>query len=274
MRVYEPLVAFHEPQRSRWRAYVASPARPRRCDALAAEWHEAMTRLVSGLGPASPGPGPLGGSVVPDRESRDAYVRRIGGEAYVCPWQTRLRCLLARAELPARGDRTYIRSSRWSVPVEWLVPFAAEERWLMLGLGRDPDDGADLAGSLLAAPPGRAVVYLTEMLAARRRISRGRAAVRMLGQERRRSAGAGVSEAVLSQLASWLELFHPGSLVELDYGGLVHLLSDDELRHDDSVAEVAVAMEAIMRDRRDVAVRMLARVAGRWRRLSELERAN
>ncbi len=33
----------------------------------------------------------------------------------------------------------------------------------------------------------------------------------------------------LAEVGRWLEDFHPCSLVELDYGGLVHLVSDDAL---------------------------------------------
>ena len=33
--------------------------------------------------------------MVPDRESEHAYLRRADGVTYICPWQTRLRCLLS-----------------------------------------------------------------------------------------------------------------------------------------------------------------------------------
>ena len=42
-------------------------------------------------------------------------------------------------------------------------------------------------------------------------------------------------------MARWLEEFHPHSLVELDYGGLVHLMDDETLQADESVAELAAA---------------------------------
>ena len=83
LRVYEPVSAFHEPDRSRWASYAASATRPRRCDALMAEQAEAMRRVISA---------PY--VVLPEQESEHAYVRRADGTTYICPWQTRLRCLL------------------------------------------------------------------------------------------------------------------------------------------------------------------------------------
>ena len=106
LRIYEPVAAFHEPDRSRWAAYAASSAQPGRRDSLAAEQAEALYRAI-----AAPH------IVVPDQESEHAYVRRVDGVAYICPWQTRLRCLLSYGRMlstagsalpgavPARDDR-------------------------------------------------------------------------------------------------------------------------------------------------------------------------
>jgi hypothetical protein len=146
----------------------------------------------------------------------------------VCPWQTRLRCWEAlddvRADLPAtlvdavlpqvvvdetlddyrrwRLDnpdaRTHIRTARWYVPVEWFAAVAHDERRLSL-----------------AAP--RELVYRTGMGQARRRVARA------LRTTRRMLDDAVVTSSV-EDLARWLEEFHPRSVVELDYGGLVHLL--------------------------------------------------
>src|ERR1700676_3440295 len=84
LRIYEPVSAFHEPDRSRWAAYAASSERPRRRDSLMVEHAEAVRRAV-----AAPQ------IVIPEQESEHAYVRHADGITYICPWQTRLRCLLA-----------------------------------------------------------------------------------------------------------------------------------------------------------------------------------
>lgn len=257
LRIYEPVSAFHEPERTRWDAYAASAARPRRRDALAAENAEAMRRLI--LAPSG---------AVPEEESRHAYVRRVDQMVYVCPWQTRLRSLLANGRLRA-GDhpvaRPHIRQSMWTVPLAWLVPFAGAERWIAAG----------------ASPvtTTRALLYATSMSRARRRVARGLTMMRSV-----RDPAWGITDladlcdqgtaAELADVGRWLERFHPRSLVELDYGGLVHLLSDDALRGDESVAEMAAAIDGIARGQREVALAMYVRVRARCRTFGEFEQVN
>jgi hypothetical protein len=62
--------------------------------------------------------------------------------------------------------------------------------------------------------------------------------------------------------------------VELDYGGLVHLLSDDALCGDQSVAEVGAAIEGAAKGEHELAVAMYMRAHSRWRAFAEFERAN
>jgi hypothetical protein len=316
LRIYEPVSAFHEPDRSRWAAYAASSTRPRRRDSLAVEHAEALRRAIT-----------TPWVTVPERESEHAYVRRVEGTTYVCPWQTRLRCLLAYGQmrsgsgavlacegptgeglageglagegladegsagdrsagekLTADGDpalaalarlgeagpaRPHIVASSWTVPLTWFVPFAPAERWLSLGAGRGRD------GAAATASATRALVYTTPMTRARRRVARGLGALRHL------PAGSGdavlePSRAVgeLAEVGRWLEDFHPYSLVELDYGGLVHLVSDDALRGDQSVAEIRAGLEGAARGECKLAVAMYMRARDRWRAYAEFEQAN
>ena len=292
LRIYEPVSAFDEPDRSRWAAYAASAARPRRRDSLMAEHAEALRRAITAQQ-----------VVVPERESDHAYVRHADGITYVCPWQTRLRCLLAYdrmlsvtgASLPGTvpgGDddqaiaalaqledaepygpstRLHILASVWTVPLAWFVPFAATERWLSLG----PGPGRGRAAARATAPATRALVYTTPMSRARRRVARGLAALRGL------PAGSGDAaweppraEGALAEVDRWLEEFHPNSLVELDYGGLVHLVSDDALCGDQSVAEVRAAIEGAARGEYELAAAMYMRAHSRWRAFAEFELAN
>jgi hypothetical protein len=306
LRIYEPVSAFHEPDRSRWAAYAASSTRPRRRDSLAVEHAEALRRAITTPWVA-----------VPVRESVHAYVRRVDGTTYVCPWQTRLRCLLAYGQmrsgsgavptgeglagegpageglageglagegLAADGDpalaalarleetgpaRPHIMASSWTVPLTWFVPFAPAERWLSLG------DDRGRAGTAATASATRALVYTTPMTRARRRVARGLAALRHL------PAGSGdavlePSRAVgeLAEVGRWLEDFHPYSLVELDYGGLVHLVSDDALCGDQSVAEIRAGIDGAARGECELAVAMYMRARDRWRAFAEFEQAN
>jgi hypothetical protein len=301
LRIYEPVSAFHEPDRSRWVAYAASSTRPRRRDSLAVEHAEALRRAITTPWVA-----------VPERESEHAYVRRVDGTTYVCPRQTRLRCLLAYGQmrsgsgamlacegsageglapegsaaegLAADGDpalaalarlgeagpaRPHIVASSWTVPLTWFVPFAPAERWLSLGAGRGR------AGAAATASATRALVYTTPMTRARRRVGRGLGALRHL------PAGSGdavlePSRAIgeLAEVGRWLEDFHPYSLVELDYGGLVHLVSDDALRGDQSVAEIRAGIDGAARGECELAVAMYMRARDRWRAFAEFEQAN
>lgn len=292
LRVYEPVSAFGEPDRSRWAAYAASPepaSRPARRDCVAAEHLEALRRAI-----ATPQ------VVVPDRESEHAYVRRADGVTYVCPWQTRLRCLIsysrmrsapgsplasmlsardeARATAAAArlatqrrqgGATLHILASNWAIPLAWFVPFAAGERWLALGLGQDRSSAAKTTSAT------RALVYTTAMSRARRRVARGLAALRGVPSGHADSGWEPLrAEAELAEVGRWLAEFHPYSLVELDYGGLVHVLSDEALRGDQSVAEIGAAMDAAARGDGELAVAMYKRARSRWRALAQVEMAN
>lgn len=264
LRIYEPVSAFHEPDRSRWVAYAASSTRPRRRDSVAVEHAEALRRAITTPWVA-----------VPERESEHAYVRRVDGTTYVCPWQTRLRCLLAYGQMRSESGeeagpaRLNIMASIWTVPLTWFVPFTPAERWLSLG------DGRGRAGTAATASATRALVYTTPMTRARRRVARGIAALRHLPA----GSGDGVLEPAravgdLAEVGRWLEDFHPYSLVELDYGGLVHLVSDDALCGDQSVAEIRAAIDGAARGECELAVAMYMRARDRWRAFAEFEQAN
>jgi hypothetical protein len=261
LRVYEPVSAFREPDRSHWTAYADSPARPRRRDSLAAERAEALGRAITTPQVA-----------VPEQESEHAYVRRADGITYVCPWQTRLRCLLADGRTrPAAGAppaALHILASVWTVPLTWFVPFGPAERWLSLGAGQGR------ASVAAASPATRALVYATPMPRARQRVARGLAALRHLpaGSEAVLKPSRAVGD--LAKVGRWLEEFHPASLVELDYGGLVHLVSDDALCADQSVAEIRAAIDGAVREECELAVAMYTRARNRWRAFAAFERAN
>jgi hypothetical protein len=266
LRIYQPISAFHEPDRSRWTAYAASADRPRRRDALAAETSQAMQRLITA--PAD--------SAVPATESGDAYVRCVDGTVYVCPWQTRLRCLLSSGpELAGPGPavraprRVHIRSSVWQVPLAWFIPFDGAERWV----AAEPR----VPGFVDVRYGARALVYATPMSRARQRVARGLAAVRALWAPDMPDLPELRNPRLVADLAEvgcWLERFHPKSLVELDYGGLVNLLSDDALNRDESVAELGAAIDGIACGQSEVALAMYARVQARWRAFSEFEQVN
>ena len=75
----------------------------------------------------------------------------------------------------------------------------------------------------------------------------------------------------LEEVGRWLEEFHPHSLVELDYGGLVQMLDDDALRADQSVAEVSAAVSALASREYELAGAMHQRLRARWRSLEAIQ---
>ncbi len=288
LRVYEPVSAFPEPEARRWLAYATSADRPRRAEALAVEQAESLRRLI-----ATP---PL---PAPECESGDAYVRWSEGVTYICPWQTRLRSWLALARLRATapslaraafpgggGDaaahdfarwqgqdpplRVYIQASTWSIPFAWFVPFVADERWLVLGTPGDPGDGgrATVSGT-------RTLVYTTAMTVARQRVAWALRVIRRGegGQSRRVLDGGSAAVATgLAEIGTWLKEFHPQALVELDYGGLVHLFDDGALCADQSVAEASASISALAGGEAEFAAAMYRRFTRRWQAQEALGR--
>jgi hypothetical protein len=290
LRVYEPLSAFPDGEGRRWAAYAASEGRPRRAGSLAAEQADSLRRALA-LPPLP----------APERESDHAYVRWLEGVTYVCPWQTRLRSWLALTRLRAAAPsltkaafsagqtdaavrdfarwrsqepspRVYIQASTWSVPFAWFVPFGPDERWLVLGTPSEPGDGgrATAAGT-------RTLVYATAMTQARTRVARAVGVIRRARGLPAAGALGGDPVAVaaeLKEVGAWLEEFHPHALVELDYGGLVHLLDDGALCADQSVAEVSAAIGAVSAGEIEFAAAMRRRFVSRWRALEALEQAS
>ncbi|MEZ0074087.1 hypothetical protein ABH927_003443 [Planotetraspora sp. GP83] len=283
LRVYEPLTAFTPRDRAVWAGYAESRDRPRRAGALEVEHDESVRRLLC----VPPAP-------APDKESHNAYLRRVEDMLYVCPWQSRLRSWLAfasfRGSMPVkladrfvpkaiaeqtaddfdrfkRGEpslRTNIHTSTWHVPTPWFVPFDSAERWLVLGA--EGNETTEPAVPTTTAPP-RNMLYVTSMAQARRRVARALVVIR-------RHVGHVTILTEVEEVGRWLEEFHPHSLVELDYGGLVHLMNDETLQGDQSVAEVSAALAGLDNGQEELAFAMYQRVILRWRSIQALEFAN
>ena len=264
LRVYEPLAVFPEASRTAW----IGSAQSRRAErAAAAAEHRVHLAGLAAVPPV----------VAPERESDEAFVLTVDGAVYACPWQTRLRSWQAletfRTGLPDAvveaflprvvaeqisadherwralhpEERPHILTSNWQVPLHWFAAFDPGERELRL-----------------SGP--RTMVYRTRMSAARRRMAR---ALRTLQQSIDGPATEGAE-----QVARWLEEFHPRSYVELDYGGLVHVLRDVAMVEDTSVADIGDALSCLRAGDYDGARQLYDRVSGRWQRVQALERAN
>ncbi|WP_329422506.1 hypothetical protein [Streptomyces sp. NBC_01268] len=287
LRVYEPLAAFPEPERSHWARYACRTDLP----GAQQELRSSLADLVR----VPPAP-------VPARESGDAFVVTVDGTVLVCPWRTRLRGWLAleelvggtlpapvldamlapeaRARVAAEHERwrernpdarPWIRGAVWQVPLRWFALFSDEEREYEpgapggAGTGGTGGGGSEGAGEAVARPP--VLRYRTPMVQARRRLARALKALREAIDEGPMTEG-------LVEVGRWLEEFHPRALVELDYGGLVHALAAEALEADRSAADMAVGIAALRDGDEEAAQAAYGRLAERWRAVRDLQFAN
>ena len=277
LRVYEPLAAFPEPERSHWARYARRETLPSAQDEV--------RRSLANLVPTPP-------VVVPHRESTDAFVAEVAGVTHICPWRTRLRGWQALAALvQAAGDqeialpqpvldaavppvvrrqaaddydrwrernpdaRPWIRTAVWQVPVRWFVLFTDEEREFGK-TGSGEKSGQEFV-----------LRYRTPMVEARRRLARALKVLRAELEE-------GPLVEGLVDVGRWLEEFHPRSLVELDYGGLAFALGDEALGADLSAADVAEGLTALRAGDQEAAGEAYERLTVRWQAVRELQFAN
>jgi hypothetical protein len=271
LRVYEPLTAFDRERQVFWRRY----AREGRALGLVEGPVRQRTAVLEALG--------AGWTRLPDLPD-EAYVLERDDSLLVCPWNLRLR--VAEAALNARDGvpsvladafvppvlagqakaivedwrsgakvlehgvpRVHEQIATWGVPLRWFVFVDLDER------------------EYEPAPGRRTLRYRTEISKARRRAHRG---VQVL----RKSLGdAPITEAV-EEGTKWLEEFHPRSIVELDYGGLVDVLKEDDLAEDDSPGLVAAGLGALSRGDAEAATEAYEKLVARWRAVQLLERCN
>jgi hypothetical protein len=136
----------------------------------------------------------------------------------------RSRTSAALAELD--NAAVHVLSTTWTVPLPWFALVDPAERKLELGSGRDD--------------PARELSWRAAMPDVQRRVADALELVE-------NTLGDSGPTRILSETARWLENFHPASAIELDYGGLVQLISDPILESDTSAEEVHGILDA-MRD--------------------------
>jgi len=271
LRIYEPLTAFDRERQVYWRRYVKEG----RAIATADGPVRQRTAVLEALG--------AGWSRLPDLPE-DAYVLETDDTLLVCPWNLRVRiaeaALMARDGVPAvladafvpaklaglarsvvddwrngarvleQGmPRVHEQIATWGIPLRWFVFVDLSERELTLEAGM------------------RTLRYRTEISRARRRANRAHSVLR------KALGSVPVTDAV-EEGAKWLEEFHPRSIVELDYGGLVDLLPDEDLQADDSPGLVAAGLAALSRGESDAAAETYEQIVARWRAVQLLERSN
>lgn len=291
LRVYQPLAAFpdavqaqYQRARSRSRAQTEAEAGQRARRRLLRDVTDPfphgqdLVRVLrvpapgNDAGPGTGGGGPTG--VGGAAETSDAPVSE-----FFCPDELALRCELAAEQLTeslrpqiferlvpqaarqANAERlaerlefmdseelhqVHTRTAVWGVPAGWFALVQKQDRVSVLG---DP-----------AAPD---TVRITVPLG--------------LALERARRAAVVLSLHApdmdllhdLTLLVSWLESFHPDSMVELDYGGLAKLVWPD-----DSPFDVRTAIEALEEGDAETAAVANQRMVRRWLPVRQLGRAS
>ena len=261
LRIYEPLSAFSPAEALRWDAI------PLTQQTGFEEQRRALTRIITTEPPA----------LNPD----GAHIMEINGKKYVCPWSTAARCWaalenfksdlpnnIAQFFLPQNAEEAltinseniedkvpHIITENWVIPPRWFSLYSPEER--VRGEGED----------------GPYCFARTTMSKARERAERSHEIV--LG-----AFGQGPVEQEIENLLNWLELFHPESLVELDYGGLASYLDNamrlqdlDGINDDTSIEDVAQSLAGLSAGDGAVAGQGYERLVSRWRSVQAFESA-
>ncbi|HEX3787584.1 MAG TPA: hypothetical protein VHW44_06970 [Pseudonocardiaceae bacterium] len=149
------------------------------------------------------------------------------------------------------GGSVHVISSTWTVPLPWFALVEPAERQLVLG----------------SADGRREVFWRSPMADVRRRTARAHAVVKD-------TIGEDGPAGILRDTGRWLENFHPHSVVELDYGGLVQLLDEDELRADTSAQDVHAIVDAMAAGKVEEVGVLYERLSEFWGGLAARERAN
>ncbi len=261
LRVYEPLSAFAPSEQLRWESIPASDATEKE------EQERALRRIIVTEPPA----------LRPD----GAHILELDGQRFVSPWSTAARCWAAlenfkgsmplpvvRFMIPENMEEAitinselvedkiaHIITETWMIPPRWFSLFQVSDR--IRGHG---DEGA--------------YTFLrTSILQAKQRCMYTHQAV--VG-----SFGNGPIEQEIADLLAWLNLFHPESIVELDYGGLANYLEKTMIENgeagiedDTSVEDLHNSLAGLTSGDGLMAGQGYERLISRWRRVAAMESA-
>ena len=261
LRVYEPLEAFEPADQLRWSAISMNELTGRE------EQIRALQRIIAPESPALRADG--------------AHILEHDGARFVAPWSTARRCWAAledfKSSLPSSvipfflpqgaqdaittqsedlEDRVpHILTQTWIIPPRWFALFDPEER---------------LRGK---NEMGAFTIMRTELASAKKRCINAHKAVRQ-------AFGPGPVEEELIDLLNWLNIFHPKSIVECDYGGLAIYLEkaltdngENGLDADTSIEDVHHSIAGLAAGDGVIAGEGYERLVTRWRRVAALEQA-
>jgi hypothetical protein len=255
LRVFRPLDAFGEDERSQWERYIVS--------GTAAAPHRPIYREESFARDRRLG-------LLSVDEGDHADVRLVDDRYYVCPWRTRIRVLaslvslretapaeMAEALVPEGEARRAARElarlkrreptavpamlqSAWHVPIRWFLLVDDDERHLV---ERMPDRFR--------------LYYWTPIGLARGRVAQ---ALRLM-----RRSDLSPMQPPARELLEWLSAFGADAAVELDYASVSDLFTWDELDNDHSGRDLQEAVRSLREaDGLRRATELYQAVSARW----------
>ena len=256
LRIYEPLSAFEAADRLRWDVVDLFESK-------VAEQKDALVRVAT--------------LQLPSQRPDGAHILDLDGMRYVSPWSTSVRTWASLNEFKSSVPSTvvpffvsnsyeealqdsidftaskvpHIISQTWIIPPRWFAMFETHERLR----GHDND--------------GAYVICRTEIAKAIGRAKTTHNAVRS-------AFGEGPVEQEILDLIDWLEMFHPKSIVELDYGGLadyleLSLADEGGLEADTSIEDIQSSIAGLAVGDGALAGRGYERLVTRWRKVAAFE---
>ena len=261
LRIYEPLSSFSTTEQLRWSSIPIQSYTGRD------EELSALVRTVT-LEP-------------PSLKADGAHIIDYGDKRYVSPWSTARRCLAALEELRntlsssvipfflsdefagklnrdgSLVDRRipHIISETWIIPPRWFSLFSPEER-----LRGENSDGVF-------------TLMRTDISSAKERCQYAHKIVY-------KAFGSGPVEDDLAQLLNWLNVFHPESILECDYGGLAGYMEKslqdqglDGIESDSSIEDLRLSLQGLDLGDGALAAKGYEALTKRWRSVASIEQA-
>jgi hypothetical protein len=259
LRVYEPLEAFSAIEQLRWSEISMDQH----------TGHQEQTRALTRVIRPEPPVARIDGAHIIEHE----------GQRYIAPWSTALRTWAAlsnfKESLPTNitpfflpeaiedvltsgiddadigfDKAPHILTETWVIPPRWFTIFSPEER---------------LRGE---SPDGPFTIVRTTLVNARKRAQIAYAAVIS-------SFGDGDVAEEMKTLVDWLDIFHPGSIVELDYAGLAGFiaLAEGGIESDSSLEDIQRSLAGLISGDGEEAGIGYSRLVSRWRKVAMYEQA-
>ena len=260
LRVYEPIEAFDPVDRVRWKQI------PMNIHTGNDEQKLALRRVIR--------PEP------PFAQKDGAHILEHDGERFVAPWSTAIRTWAALADfktmlpstvfpffLPQNVEEAisagsadwqptapHILTETWTIPPRWFSLFAPEERIR----------GSDSNGAFCIA---------------RAKIANAKTRCDFTHEAVVNAFGEGGVEEEIQDLYDWMDMFHPKSLVELDYGGLADYLNMalaelGGIEADSSIEDIHESLAGLAANDGATAGLGYERLITRWRKVSAFEQAS